>query len=272
MWQSVLLISETANTCYYALLPRTFLHPRKALSLTVKNSLKKKTNQCENWTVFPRQSQVQEFSCLERWFQKCLSGQGQPYTSDNIYHLLSHHSVFIFIIVPFVLEHWTSSPVLVSGPNTKSLQWAQLLLLPLYFSVRSLPVMAFCKSIRSLACTKKVWKATILLHHSFYHKLNPLQISEPCYTHCALMGHGFTRCPPTGDSWSSAWLHGSPWTLLALLCHSPWSWHSCQPWYLFTAMYLFRDEPAERGTWAKTETCCKWTCISVFPEKKTQKA
>lgn len=130
--------------------------------------------------------------------------------------LFSHHSIFILILTLFVLEHWSSCPVLVSEPNTKSVQRTQVLLVPLYFSVRSLPVIAFCKAIHILACTKNIWKATILLQHSFYHKpLARFENTVPCYSHCASMRHGFTRC--SGASWSSAWLHGSPRTLLALL-------------------------------------------------------
>lgn len=42
--------------------------------------------------------------------------------------------------------------------NTKSVQRIQMLLVPPYFSVRSLPEMAFCKTIHSVACTKRSGK------------------------------------------------------------------------------------------------------------------
>lgn len=156
--------------------------------------------------------------------------QGRVSHTPQITFILPPQHFYIHISA-FILEHWTNSPVLVSGPNTRSVQRAQLLLVSLYFPVRSLPVMAFCKTIHSFSTTKKIWKSTILLHHSFYHKLHlTFQNTVSCYTHCALMRHGFTRCSPAGASWSSAWLPGSQRRLLALLCHSPWSWHSCQPW------------------------------------------
>lgn len=114
-----------------------------------------------------------------------------------------------FFLCPSAIECWTSSPVLVSGPNTEFIQKTQLLLVSLYFSVRSLPTIASCKTIHSasLALAKKIQEAIILLHHSHYPKCHlRFQNIVPNYACCAtaLMGHSFTWCSPTRASLFSA--------------------------------------------------------------------
>ena len=184
--------------------------------------------------MFPRQSQVQELSCLEQL--EMVSGMPVSNRVSRKPQMARILPPWHFFLWPSAIDCWNSSPVPVSGPNTKSVQRTQLLLVSLYSSVRSLPMIASYKTIHtaSLALAKKIWEANILLHHSHHY---PNVISDFRRTLCPIM-------PPVPQHWWGTASHdvplqelpgfqpncmGHPLTLLALTCHSPWSWHSCQP-------------------------------------------
>ena len=158
--------------------------------------------------MFPRQSQVQELSCLEQL--EMVSGMPASNRVSRKPQMASILPPWHFFLWPSAIECWNSSPVPMSGPNTKSVQRTQLLLVSLYSSVRSLPMIASYKTIHtaSLALAKKIWEANILLHRSHHYPKCHLRFQKnivPNYACCAtaLMRHSFTWCSPTRASWFS---------------------------------------------------------------------